>query len=63
MVECHVLNAVGVSLQRPLVVARVEVPHLDGGVLASRGHQAVDRVEQHLAKWAERRGGHSHRQC
>ena len=48
MVEGDVLHTIGVTLQRAFVVARLEVPHLDGGVLTGGGHQAVQRVEQHL---------------
>ncbi len=46
-VECDVLHGVRVSLEGPLVVAGLEVPHLEGGVLAGRHHHAEDRVEEH----------------
>ena len=39
------LNAVCVSLECPLVVPGLEVPDLDGRVLARAHHQAEDRVE------------------
>ena len=50
VVEGDILHAVGVSLQRPFVVARLEIPHLDGGVLTGRDHQTVERVEKNLRR-------------
>lgn len=48
MVESDVLNGVGVSLQGSFVLAALEVPHFDGGVLARGDHQTEYWVEYYL---------------
>ena len=44
-IERDILNGVGVALEGPLVLAGLEIPHLDRGVLASRDHHAEHGME------------------